>query len=50
MPVFFLKIQINVEAASDQSETEQNNLYFTRNDMGPVHNKAGLQLDKKEKK
>ena len=35
--------------ASDTTETEQNNLYFTRKDMGPVHNKARLQLDKKQK-
>ena len=36
--------------ASYKTETEQNNLYFTGRDMGPVHNKARLQLDKKEQK
>ena len=36
--------------ASDKSDAEQNNLYFTRKDMEPVHNKARLKLDKKEKR
>ena len=33
--------------ASRKIETDQNNLYFTKKDMGPVYNKARLQLDKK---
>ena len=36
--------------ASEKTETEQRNLYFTRKDMGPVHHRAGLQFDKKEQK
>ena len=35
---------------SDKTENKQNNLYFTTKDMGPVHNKTQLQLDKKEQK
>ena len=37
-----------VKIASDKTETEQNNLYFTRKDTGPFHNKAWLQIDKKK--
>ena len=35
---------------SDKTEIEQNIFYFTRKDMGPVHNKTQSQLDKKEQK
>ena len=36
--------------ASVKTETEQKNLCFTRKDMGRVHNKARLKLDKKVQK
>ena len=38
----FLKTKLNNEVivAADEIETKQNNLYFTRKDMGPVHNKV----------
>ena len=39
-----------MKIVSDKTEIEQNILYFTQKDMGPVHNKAQLQLDKKEQK
>ena len=36
-----LKKLINkVKIASDKTEIEQNNFYFTRKDMVPFHNKA----------
>ena len=33
---FFNKVKI----ASDQTKTKQNNLYYTRKDMGLLHNRA----------
>ena len=35
--------------ASDTTQTKQNILYFTREDMGPFDNKARQQLHKKNK-
>ena len=45
----YKKSSNKVNIASDKSETEQNNLFFTRKNMHPVHNKAVLQLGKKER-
>ena len=39
-----------VKMVSDKTEAQQTNMYFTKNDMEPVHNKARPQLDKKSKK
>ena len=44
------KLNKKVKIMSNKTETEINNLYFTRKDIEPVHNKARLQLDKNEKK
>ena len=44
------KLKNKVKIASDKTEAKQNNLSFTRKDMGPVHSKAWQQLDKKEQK
>ena len=44
------KPNYEVKVASDKTEIRQNNLYFTRKDMGPVHNKTWKQLDSKEQK
>ena len=35
----FLNINMD-KNASDKTDTKQNNLYFTRTDMGRLHNKA----------
>ena len=47
---FKTKLNNKVQIASDKSETKQNNLQFTRKDMGTVHNKAWQQLGNKEQK
>ena len=46
----FVKKKLNnkVKISSDKTETEQSNLQYTRKDIVAVHNKPGLQLDKKE--
>ena len=38
--VYEQKIKSTVKIASGKTENKQNKLYFTRKDMGPVHNKA----------
>ena len=48
-PFLFKKHNNKVKIASDKTDTVQNNLYFTRKNMGPVRNKARLQLEKKKK-
>ena len=40
----------DVKIAPDKTERKQNNFCFFRKDMRPVHNKARLQLDKKDQK
>ena len=40
MSVLKAKLKNNVKIASAKTETKQNNLLFTRKDIGPVHNKA----------
>ena len=37
------KTNNEVKMASDTNQTKQNNLYFARKDMGPVHNKVRYQ-------
>ena len=40
MSNFLKKFISKVKILSDKSETKQNILYFSRKDMGPLHNKA----------
>ena len=40
MSVLKTKINNEVKTASDKYETKQNNLYFARKYIGPVHNKS----------
>ena len=40
MSNFLKKVIAKVKIASNKTETKQNNLYFTRKDMRPLHNKA----------
>ena len=48
---FLKKNQINqVKKASDKTQTKQKYLHFTSRDMGPVHSKSQLQLNKKTAK
>ena len=50
-PFLFLKKRNNkVKIASAKYETEQNNFYFPRKEIGQFHNKDWLQLDKKAAK
>ena len=47
---FKRKLNNKVKIASDKTETKENFFYFTRKDMGPVHNKAGNNSTIKNKK
>ena len=40
LSVLKTKLNNRDKIASDKTETEENNLYFTLKDLGPVHNKA----------
>ena len=49
-PFFFKKQKLNkVKIASDRTETNRNNMYFTRKHMGMVHKNARKQIEKKRK-
>ena len=39
-PFQIIKFNNQVRIASDETETNKNNLFFTRKDMGRVHKKA----------
>ena len=50
MSVLKTKLNNEVKTASDKTKTKQNNLLFTRRDMGLAHNRACEQLDNREQK
>ena len=50
LSVLKAKLNNKVNIASDKTEIKQNNLQFTRKDIGRVHNRAWSQIDNKEQK
>ena len=50
MSILKKKLTDTLKIASDRTDTKQNNLYFTRKDMGPPYKRLGNNWTKKNKK